>query len=163
MKILVFSDSHRIDRFMHRAVEMHPDAAGFLHLGDGVFEFERMCERYPDRFHLAVRGNCDGSMSGDTPLEMVTELGNKRVFLTHGHQYGVKAGRETLIAAAFAKRADMVLYGHTHVTEERYVSDERGSLYVFCPGSISCPRDGMPAYGVLHLHKEGILFSVGRC
>ena len=78
------------------------------------------------------------------------------IFLTHGHRYGVKLGRQELAAAADRLGAKIAVYGHTHIplVEERY------GVITLCPGSVSEPRqeNRRPTYGVLERTAEKGLF-----
>ena len=69
--------------------------------------------------------------------------------------YQVKYGLENIKSLARERKADIVLFGHTHTEYEEYVSDEH-PFYLFNPGSAS---DG---YGVLTLTENTVLFSCGH-
>ncbi len=131
MKILVMSDSHSYWPFMHEAIDViRPNAVIFL--GDGCdqvddleLEFDRIA------FHI-VGGNCD-RMSYRIRREMLCyKVCGVMIYMTHGHNEGVKYGLEGLMAAARANGAAAALYGHTH---EAYCSHEPDGLWVFNPGS----------------------------
>ncbi len=163
MKWIVFSDSHGTARNMEKVLDMHFDTAdGFLFLGDGYREFRHLADCYPGRTYLCVRGNCDPAEADAPPLEELADIGGVRIMLTHGHRYQVKSGTEMLVSAARARRADIVLYGHTHEPFQQYLPPEgegEQPLYVFCPGSITLPRVGHPAYGILEIRANGILLT----
>ena len=167
MKLLVFSDSHGRDSGMRRALSMHPDAEGVLYLGDGAREALALAETERERFFVGVRGNCDGllfGLFGGSDLreeEEITLLGH-RLLLLHGHTVGVKGGLGGLIAHARRREADLALFGHTHEKLEQYLSDGEKPLYLFNPGSISRPNDGIPSYGIVTLTERGILLSHGE-
>jgi putative phosphoesterase len=40
---------------------------------------------------------------------------NKRIFMTHGHLYGVKTSLDALMNEGFVRHADILLFGHTHI------------------------------------------------
>jgi len=73
---------------------------------------------------------------GKTPDEIVVEAAGHRIFLTHGHIYGVRSTLEMLVAAAKEAQADIAVYGHTHVAQE-----VAGDVHVLNPGSVARPRD----------------------
>ncbi len=89
--------------------------------------------------------------------EEITLLG-KKIFLTHGDLYGVKYGTERLGYAAEERGADIVLFGHTHIPHEEYISAQK-PYYLFNPGSISSPSY---SYGIITLTESTVLLSHGR-
>lgn len=161
MKCLVFSDSHGSSYYMNRAIEMHPDAEVIFFLGDGLSDIERVSESYPEKAFLAVRGNNDYSSvfrnSQVMKVDSIT-LEGKKILFTHGDLYSVKYSRSFLIGLGVREEADIVLFGHTHIPMECYVSDAARPLYLFNPGSIS---GASATYGVINICDAGVLFSHG--
>ena len=151
MRIVVFSDSHNNYFLLRDIVLAQPEAEVFLHLGDGCKEFDYLAANFPLRVMKGLCGNCDWGSAGHT--EAVTELGGKRIFYTHGHSYGVKSGLERLKEAARGAKADIALFGHTHVAMTFY---EDGICYMN-PGSLERPQRGNPSYGVVDITKAGIV------
>ena len=161
MQFLVLSDSHgryeKINRILSRAHRCD----GVFFLGDGLRDLS--CCDINNLY--AVKGNCDyfSLGVGDYEDSLTLTLGNKKIFMTHGHRYGVKHGLDSLIYAAAENDADIVLFGHTHQREEmRLVPEKVPSLnkpvYFFNPGSIA---DG--SFGRLDITLRGeILFSHGE-
>ena len=49
------------------------------------------------------------------------QVGKNKLFVTHGHAYGVKSGLGRLAERAKTLGADVVLYGHTHIPEQREI------------------------------------------
>lgn len=141
MKIIVFSDSHGVPYAMKRAMEQHSDADLFLHLGDGCREFENLCREYslPGQ---AVRGNCDMG-AFDTPVTRTLEMAGCRIFLTHGHEFGVKYTLTDLLAAGKREGAHLILFGHTH---NPLCSFEDG-IHLLNPGSVGFSG----SYGVVQI------------
>ena len=89
MKLLVFSDSHGVVMHMESAVRAHrPDMV--LHLGDCVEDFQALRALFPDLPMDHVPGNCD--YGADGPATKLLTLSGMRIFMTHGHRYGVKSG-----------------------------------------------------------------------
>lgn len=154
MRIVVFSDSHRDYFPLQRIMLAQPKAEVFLHLGDGEEEFEQLRQRFPTKLMRGVAGNCDWGSIG-RKFDLITCEG-KRIFFTHGHIYGVKAGLDDLLRAARNMGADIALYGHTHVPHTEYVD----GMYVMNPGSTSSPRDGKPSYGVIDITPAGIVTNI---
>lgn len=79
----------------------------------------------------AVRGNCD--LGGIFPMECVLRIAGKQIFMTHGHCYSIKTGLESLLAQGHKKRADVVLFGHTH----RRLIEWQDGILLANPGSIA--------------------------
>lgn len=168
MKILVFSDSHGRSSNMIKAISLHNDARLVVHLGDGTSDAEEAKKLFPDLPFVCVSGNLEDALhpfKKSVPFQVVTEE-NKTIYLCHGHRHNVSFTEQNLIYAAAERGADLILYGHTHVKDNRYIPENqetgRKSTYLFNPGSISRPRDGgYPSYGVIELRAEGILLSHG--
>ena len=165
MTLLVMSDTHgRIDR-VREVLRIHSEASAVIFLGDGLRDLpeELICSEHPRLY--AVSGNCDPFLLGGCSLgeEALLDFGGYRFLLMHGHRHGVKSGRENALAYASARGADVLLYGHTHVPEERYLPTEEGGkpMWVFNPGSLGVPWDGLPSYGLIQIRGRQILFSHG--
>ncbi len=148
---------------MQRVIAMHRDADSIVFLGDGIAD-ARACERIFDRPIWQVAGNCDTvtALFSGIPTEQSILFGEKRILLTHGHRFGVKAGQENLAAFAAQNNYDIVLFGHTHERVEQYRSDLGRPLYLFNPGSIGSPRHGEPSFGLLQIQAGQVLLSHGE-
>lgn len=161
MKCLVFSDSHGSTYFVKQVLDMHPDAEAVIFLGDGLGEIDMLRAGYPEKFWIAVRGNCDFYCSFQGLPAKKTEtvrLSGYTVTATHGDLYGVKYGMGGLVSLAKETCADIVLFGHTHIPFEKYISDYEKPFYLFNPGSISSASG---SFGVIELGK-GVLLSHGE-
>lgn len=130
MKLAVFSDSHGYTvKLMKAIVDCSPDL--IIHLGDGGVDVEKIKKQFPLLPLKAVKGNCD--YSSDLPENDVFTISGVKIFLTHGHLYGVKGGSAALTAKAERLGADIVMYGHTHVADY----SRMGNMHVINPGSCS--------------------------
>ena len=149
MDFLIVSDTHgRYERLAELLERTHADTVLFL--GDGLRDLAVV----PDDFTLrAVRGNCDFFAPEDTPDERLEVFGATRILMMHGHRYHVKSGLGAALAAAADSEADVLLYGHTHRAEERYLSED--GLLVVNPGSIGRPQSGDPSYAILDILPSG--------
>ncbi len=143
MKILVFSDSHNNKQAMLDAV-LDENPKLILHLGDHAHDCDALLEAYPRIPLRAVRGNCDFRSNELDRDEFV--IHDKRIFMTHGHLYGVKTGLGSVLNTAFSRRADILLFGHTHIPFCETVDD----LLVVNPGSIGL---GRKTYAVLEVER----------
>lgn len=157
-KLLVLSDSHgrrdAIERIL-KAESKNIDALIFL--GDGLRDLELALTKYPRLRAYSVAGNCDyGALE---PTDGLAAFDGVVIFYTHGHMYGVKYDLDTLADAAAARGAEVALFGHTHVPH----AEDRGSVFLFNPGSCGRCYTGPDTYGILtlengkvtaHEHKE---------
>lgn len=141
-KILVLSDSHgNITNMIHAVRKEQPDL--ILHLGDCMSDFERLRELFCDIEADNVPGNCDASL---LPATKMLSIENKRIMMTHGHNYQVKSSYLNIELAGKEREADLVLFGHTH----RVYYDYHNGIRLFNPGSIGrAPADIPCSYGVL--------------
>ena len=149
MRVLVVSDTHGDERSFARAIESQQDAKIVFFLGDGIRDAKNLSERHPDREFYIVRGNCDFGLWALYPETGIKTVENRKVFYTHGHRYHVKSGIDSIISAATARGADILLFGHTHQPFCEY----RDGLYVFNPGSLG--RGG--SYGYIDITASGIV------
>ena len=110
MKILIVSDTHKKNENYFKVLEMHhPDMV--IHCGDAegseyALSAAAKCPVY------IVLGNND--FFSDLPREITLDIGPYKVWVTHGHNYYVSMGNETIKKEAIDRGADIVLYGHTH-------------------------------------------------
>src|SRR5699024_10801762 len=96
------------------------------------------------------KGNMDAVSS--FPLTQTIQWGPFRLFMTHGHLYGVKRSLEELTAAAFQEQADIVLFGHSHIP---FCQMKEGTVFLN-PGSIALPKgpDLKKSYAILTYTPE---------
>ena len=159
MQLLVFSDAHGDRRGMRSVLErVHPDAVLFL--GDGLADFEAVSEDL-HCLTVSVRGNCD-PMREDVPEERLFDYHGCRILMLHGHTRFVKHGTEALVAYAKEQGVDLVLYGHTHTPDDRYVSFEDGSkpLRLLNPGSVRGGAFGSPTFATVLLQQGQTLTNI---
>ncbi len=153
MRILVISDTHGNSHNAEKAIEMLcPDKVIFL--GDGEREMENLSYLYKDIQFYMVAGNCD-FLSQLRTVDSMTVCG-KRIMFTHGHPYGVKGGTGTLEKTARENGYDIVLYGHTHIPENRYDN----GLYIINPGSASRPVFSRPSVAYIDFINDNILTNI---
>ena len=81
------------------------------------------------------------------------DIGSYKVWVTHGHNYYVSMGNETIKKEAIDRGVDIVLYGHTH----RPVIDIDDDIIAVNPGSLSYPRQEgrQPSYAIMEIDGEG--------
>ena len=153
-KILVVSDNHRKLDNIYQLLEENPDISYFIHLGDSEGSEDAIRTHLPKGCESCfVQGNND--FFAYLPKEIEMRLGKERLFLTHGHLYGVGFDLQGLADEARARNCSMALFGHTHRPFSRMVNG------VLCinPGSINFPRqeNRKPSYAMFYLDKKGNL------
>ncbi|MCD8026514.1 MAG: metallophosphoesterase [Clostridiales bacterium] len=146
MRILVLSDTHGDLNSAIRAVDSQPTAEIIVHCGDGADQAMYLKDNYRDKMIVAVRGNCDWC-SPLPPTETLNVCG-KRIFVTHGHLYGVKSGLYNVMSIAGDRKADILLFGHTHIPLCKY----EDGLYMLNPGSC---HGYMASYGYIDITPKG--------
>lgn len=155
------SDSHLDQEALQYVIELHEDADLFIHLGDGEREMNQILQSHPwlEEKLFYLKGNCDaGTRVPQTQQRLIYTLPyGHRIFAAHGDEFQVKFSKTRLIYEARQNNCDIVLYGHTHIPEDRY----EDGMYILNPGSIGCPIDGYPAsYMLLSVSEKGILPNI---
>ena len=174
MDYLVVSDSHTsVSRLAdlvqyRRTLLKKGENLHLIFLGDGLSGlFSLSC--YDDLIVHAVRGNCDFGdrffpYGDEVPLYSLINVGKFKVFITHGHTFGVKEDRDELLREASSRGADIVMFGHTHSPTNEYIKGGsiRGverDIWCFNPGALS-DYDG--SFGNLSVNDGGFLLSHGK-
>ncbi len=147
------SDTHGSIANLRRAVASQSTAEIVIHCGDGRDDLETVKLENPAKMFVGVKGNSD--WNSDLPLVEELNVLGKRIFITHGHAYNVKYGEYEIKMAARDRRADVLLFGHTHVPFETY----EDGLYIMNPGSLSGYR---ATYGTLDITEGGIAMNTVR-
>lgn len=152
MKILIVSDTHRRDENLKLVIEEHVPIDMFIHLGDAEGSEHFIPEWVnPECRMEMVLGNNDFFSRLDKEREM--EIGGHKVFLTHGHYYGVSMGPEGLVDEARSRGCDIAMFGHTH---KPFLGKVRG-ITLLNPGSLSYPRQEgrRPSYMIMTISEDG--------
>ena len=150
MKILVISDTHGDLRNLERVLKNGEQYDMLIHCGDICGDEERV-QRLAGIPFFGVSGNMD--FSGILPYERIVEAGGKKIFVAHGHRLGVNFDTVELAEEALAEKADIALYGHTHVPEVH----EQDGITIMNPGSLSYPRHAgrQASFGVIGIEESG--------
>jgi uncharacterized protein len=143
----VLSDSHRYTWVVEKAVKALRDYDIIIHLGDNVQDVREITRHYKGRI-IYVKGNCD--FSPTIPSELVETIDGKKIFITHGHLYDVKYDLMKLRYRAMELNADIVLYGHTHISSIEYMD----GIWFINPGSLALPRNGLNSLATIEI-KDG--------
>lgn len=130
MKLLVMSDTHGDAEVIGRVKGYHKDADMMIHCGDSELPYDHSVMQDFER----VKGNCD--YDGKYLEEIIFQVGDERVYVTHGHLYDVKQSPMKLVYRAKELGANIVCFGHTHVLGAEYIDD----IFFVNPGSLKKPR-----------------------
>lgn len=149
MKLGIISDTHRDHYYLNKAIEKLENTDIIFHLGDNIADAVYLEERLKKKVYK-VKGNCDFSF--ETPVEIFEEIEGIKIFASHGHKYYVKYGYDDILARGKELGADIILYGHTHISSIRY---ERG-IWIVNPGSPSMPRDSFSSIAVINIQGKEI-------
>ena len=150
MKILIVSDTHRRNENYIRAVERVAPIDMVIHCGD-IEGSEYLIAEYAGCPVQMVMGNND--FFADLPREKEFVVGKYRIWLTHGHNYYVSMGNETIKREARARGVDIVMYGHSH----KPVVDLGEDVIAVNPGSQTSPRQEgrRPSFIIMDLDRKG--------
>lgn len=172
--VLIVSDTHGRLQRLNELIEYRKrllsegEVLNLIFLGDGLSDLFASAQ-YDNIISYAVRGNCDASdrfspYGEEIPLYRVVNIGNHKIFITHGHTLSVKSTRDELCREASKLCADIALFGHTHIPTLEYI--KKGSIMgvdrditIFNPGSLG-DFDG--SFGNLSLSGEDYLLSHGK-
>lgn len=119
-----------------------------IHAGDHWSDARELENIYKDIPIKYVRGNCDFALA---PVEELVEVGNKKIFVTHGHMYDVKleAGRYNRIKnRGIELGVDAIVFGHTHIP----YCENSGDILMLNPGSVKYTRN----YGIIEIENDKI-------
>lgn len=159
MKVLIVSDTHGRDGNLEEVLRQVSPVDALIHCGDGEGHEEYIAAIARCPLYM-IKGNND--FFSDLSPEMEFEIGGYKVFLTHGHYYGVSMGTERIMEEGYARKADIVMFGHTHRPE----LVERGDITVLNPGSLSFPRQEgrRPSYMLMEIDRDRNLhFTTKYC
>lgn len=150
MKILIVSDNHGRTGNLERVIREQGNLDYVLHAGDTEGS-EDYIEALLECPCVIVSGNND-YFSG-LPHESVLKLGKYKVWVTHGHTYGIYRGTEQLEREMARREVDIAVIGHTHVP----MIHQSGEKIIVNPGSISLPRQSghRPSYILMEIDREG--------
>lgn len=145
MKILIVTDSHQeFENLLKTYKREKPDIV--ICAGDHSTDVEELSFVHKEAKYYIVRGNCDFyDMKHEDVLDF--ELNGIKIFLTHGHLYGVKSSYTLLKKEAKKREANLVIFGHTHIPHLE--EDEKITLYN--PGAM---KDGK--YGIIEIQNREI-------
>lgn len=147
-KILVFSDTHSRTEKCEQILHANPDTNMVLHAGDTVCDALNLSYIFTDISFKIVSGNND--IFSSEKDEILFDVCGIKIFLTHGHAYGVKHSVSSLVRRAKSLNAQLVVFGHTH---KAYLGKSNG-IYLLNPGAAGALSDASYATVII---KDGIL------
>lgn len=150
MRVLIVSDTHRQNNNYLKVLERVRPVDLVVHCGDAEGSEYLFCESAGCPVEI-VSGNND--FFSDLPREKEFQIGKYRVWLTHGHNYYVSMGNETIKKEAVSRGVDIVMYGHTH----KPVVDMEEGIIAVNPGSLTYPRQEgrRPSYIIMETDRDG--------
>lgn len=147
MTIILISDSHGnkagIDRIFNT---LEFDYLFFT--GDGLGDMGDYS--YLENVYT-VCGNCD--FFSREVIDREVEIGGYKIFMTHGHKYGVKLGLSKLVEKAKEVGAQIVFYGHTHIQKIENIDN----IYFINPGKFFKDISGKYRGLKIELSKNGVI------
>lgn len=130
MRILVMSDTHGEVNSIDQVRQHVGSVDAVFHCGDSELDVNHTSLQSA----LVVRGNCDWDSS--FPEEVFAEINGVKIFMAHGHLLQVKSTMLPISYRAQELRADVVLFGHSHLLGTEQIE---GTVFVN-PGSLELPR-----------------------
>ena len=151
-KILVVSDTHKKLIDFKKLLQIYEnEITDVIHLGDNCTDADDFIDLYENlNFHV-VKGNCDYTQRC-SDFKLAT-FEYAKIFMTHGHEYDVKFGLNTLCYEGLERNANIILFGHTHSSLLEKVND----VIMMNPGSLSYPRGVVErTYAVIQIDDDGV-------
>lgn len=150
MRILIVSDTHRKNDNYFRILKKQGKLDMIIHCGD-IEGSEYALSESADCPVFMISGNND--FFSELPRDRELNVGNYKVWVTHGHYYGVSLGIEMLKQEARSRGVQVVMFGHTH----RPCIDIEDDLVAINPGSLSYPRQEghKPSYALMEIDRHG--------
>lgn len=165
--IAIISDSHGDAKNFLSVLKECENCAALIFCGDGANDLATVLNCASQNIKIPkviafVRGNNDMSSFAikksdgglqliKIPDKQILEVAEHKIFITHGHCFGISAGIQTLAYAAMENQCDVALFGHTHIATVAKNND----VVILNPGSIRLPRGGQPkTFAKIYLEKK---------
>lgn len=152
-RIIVISDTHRHMDYALRVLDNLSEYDMIIHLGDYSADAARLERLYKNVTVVSVCGNNDFP-SPSSPAEREIEIDGVKLFLTHGHKYGVKFGYERIYLRALELGAQVVLFGHTHVP----ICEKEDEVLMLNPGGYNSNSRGVGIIEIDDGKAKGCLY-----
>lgn len=149
MRIGIVSDTHQMTRNIDKIIENLKTCDLIIHAGDNFID-SKYIYSMTDVGIMAVKGNCDFCEAED---EILFEIEGKNIFLCHGDKYDVKYDIISLKQKAKEVKADIVIFGHTHVPFHKEID----GIVFLNPGSLSFPREvSYKSFAIMNILENDI-------
>lgn len=149
MKIALLSDTHRNTKEIDKIIDKLKECDLIIHAGDNFID-SKYIHTMTNKPLMAVKGNCDFDNVED---EILFNVENYNIFLTHGDKYDVKYNLDKLKQKAKEENANIVIFGHTHVPLHKEID----GITFINPGSLSIPREvNYKSYVLLKIENQKI-------
>lgn len=157
MRIALLGDTHGDLRSVRLLLDRMGRIDLLLHTGD-YYDDAMQIRRWPELTGVKVHGVLgNGDYRVEGPHQLTLDLLGRRLWLVHGHQQEVKRNLDRLAREAKRLKAQVVVFGHTHVSG---VWEQDGLLLVN-PGSPGYPRRAAPgSAAVLEIGPDGMRAEV---
>lgn len=146
MLVAIVSDTHRNNFYINKVKDVIQKAEVLIHLGDNTVDCDFLNKNFKGMVY-GVSGNCD--YFTQYSVEEIIEIEDKKILITHGHEYGVKYGLGGLIKRATELNVDAALFGHTHEA----IIEEYENIKFINPGSASLPRGGKNSIAFMEIEE----------
>ncbi len=151
MKAVVMSDSHKDFDSILKIMNQESDANYIIHAGDVQQDIDDMESVWSTLPIAYVLGNNDFFVT-NVPTDRLFTLGEKKIFLTHGHMYAVKHSLSLLTKKAKEVSADICIFGHTHTP----FLEMRDGIWFLNPGSTR------RSYATIDFQRETPLIEIKK-
>lgn len=176
--ILAVSDSHENPSIIKKILEEFSERSDvFVFSGDGAQDItdildslkkdKKLAKNFPPVAVIAGGNGDDSSypvsfnptkekISKDEFILQIPRTVNftaagKKILVTHGHIFGVYYGMSEIEKQASLDKADVVIYGHSHIASK----SETPSVTFINPGSCTLPRRGLPpSFALIEISRE---------
>ncbi len=148
--LIVISDTHGRVEKLKNLLPIINDADYLIFLGDCTGDLYPLKKEITVPI-IAVNGNCDGIKAYED--KEVFEWHGHKLFIAHGHRYGVKRDLLDITYAAKEAGCDYALFGHTHEA----LIEEYDGVTLVNPGSLAEPRFSQASYCVI-TEEQGKIF-----
>lgn len=126
MPILITSDIHGNTKNLNKLLKKHPNIKTHLNAGDSQLSLDYLKANNI----ISVLGNTDADFNLDKYQLLL--INHKKILLVHGHEFNVKQSLINLSEFAKKLKADIVIFGHTHIPFNKTINN---ILYIN-PGSL---------------------------
>lgn len=148
---VIVSDSHRNRAALDSLDNVFAECDYIVHLGDLSSDGGYIRGKYPEKT-IVINGNCDLDRLGDD--EKILEAEGIKIFMCHGHRYGVKQTLYRLAEEAKTNGCAVALYGHTHIASV----DEIEGVRLINPGTLS--RYSRQSYCYMTVHAGKVVEKI---